>query len=213
MHSLGRMPRTNSALESSGAEKVTDGFPGCSTQTSHPRGYLRSKILITPGTVFLSSFFHILLHIQWWCNRTDKLWINKLTELIPWIKSCHLSSWVTSWHDVFTSWGYGGEGCLLVITCDDNTKMHSTGARPQCSMSSSMNKLAMYCEAKGRHAPCNITTTALVIRAQHAPNLDCHHHFCNNTKAPAGSQMIKHNRISNHYNFTSTIPSSNSLYC
>ena len=149
------------------------------------RGYLRSKILITPGAVFLSPFFHILLHIQWWCNSTDKLWINNLTELIPWIKSCHLSSSVTSRHDVFTSWGYGGEGCLLAITCDDNTMMHSTGARPQCSMSSSMNKLAMYCGAKGRHALCNITTTALVIRAQHAPNLDCHHHFCNNTKAPA----------------------------
>ena len=44
MHSLG----TNSALESSRAEKVTDGFPGC-TQTSHPERISAIKDPDYPG--------------------------------------------------------------------------------------------------------------------------------------------------------------------
>ena len=95
MRSLGGLPRTNSALESSGAEKVMDGFPWC-TPRSRPGRISAIKDPDYPGLRLPLFILSHPPHIQWCRNIADKLWTNNLTELIPWIKthvSCH-----RGWH-------------------------------------------------------------------------------------------------------------------
>ena len=159
-----RTPHTNSALESSGAaEKVTDGFPRC-TQTSHPG---RISAIKDPDYSGRCLPFFILSHpssqsmmTQHTASHRQIVNLQCVTGLIPWIKwrvTCH-----HQWHrDMMSS---PPEVTEARVVCWRSHVMIMLALGLTGAMSGSMNKLAMYCGAKGRHARCNITTTPSLTR-------------------------------------------------